>query len=125
MGSSEILKNYKDLNVWQKSYRLCLDIYSFTRKFPKEEVYGLSSQIRRAAVSVPSNIAEGYGRKTRKEYIQALYIAYGSLCEVETQIMLAGDLDYIESEALKELISDLRDSERMLKALIRSLENKS
>ncbi len=63
-GSSEVLKNYKDLKVWQKSYQFCLEIYRITKRFPKEEIYGLTSQIRRAAVSVPSNIAEGYGRKT-------------------------------------------------------------
>lgn len=81
-----MLKNYKELNVWQRAYHLSLEIYRITRTFPKEEMYGLSSQIRRAAVSVPSNIAEGYGRKTTPEYIQALYIAYGSICELETQI---------------------------------------
>jgi four helix bundle protein len=76
--SSEMLKNYKELKVWQKSYQLCLDIYKVTKGFSKEEKYGLTSQIRRAAVSVPSNIAEGYGRKTTPDYIRSLYIAYGS-----------------------------------------------
>jgi four helix bundle protein len=82
-----MLKNFKELNVWQKAYQLCLEIYRVTRKFPKEEIYGLTSQIRRSAVSIPSNIAEGYGRKTTGEYIQALYVAYGSNCELETQIL--------------------------------------
>ena len=82
------------------------------------------SQMRRAAISVPSNIAEGYGRKTTKEYIQFLYIAYGSLCELETQILLSGDLEYLESEQLLECQSGLGDIERMLKSLIRSLEKK-
>ena len=88
-----MLKNYKDLKVWQKSYDLCLGIYTITAKFPKEEMYGLTSQIRRAVVSIPSNIAEGYGRKTTKDYIRMLYISYGSVCELETRILLAGDLD--------------------------------
>jgi four helix bundle protein len=79
-----MLKNYRDLKVWQKSYRLCLDLYRKTKKFPKEERYGLSSQIRRSAVSIPSNIAEGYGRKTTADYLRSLYIAYGSVCELET-----------------------------------------
>lgn len=92
--------------------------------FPKEERYGLTSQIRRAAVSVPSNIAEGYGRKTTKEYIQALYIAYGSNSELETQIMLSGDLGYINAKNLEKLQKDIGDIERMLKGLISSLENK-
>lgn len=94
-GSSEILKNYKELKVWQKAYKLCLEIYSATSEFPKEEKFGLMSQIRRAVVSVVSNIAEGYGRKTTAEYIRSLYIAYCSNCELETQMLLSGDLGYI------------------------------
>ena len=72
--SSKMLKNYKELKVWQKSYKLCLEIYRITAKFPKEERYGLTSQIRRSVVSIPSNIAEGYGRKTTRDYIRMLYI---------------------------------------------------
>lgn len=119
-----MLKNYKELNVWQKAYKFCLEIYKITMSFPKEERYGLTSQIRMAAVSVPSNIAEGYGRKTTNEYIQALYIAYGSNCELETQIMLSGDLGYIKDEKFERLQKDIGDIERMLKGLISSLENK-
>jgi four helix bundle protein len=92
-----MLKNYKELKVWQKSYQLSLEFYKITAEFPIEEKYGLTSQIRRAVVSVPSNIAEGYGRKTTTDYIKYLYIAYGSLCELETQIFLSSDLDLIES----------------------------
>ena len=95
-----MLKSYKDLKVWQKSYELCLDIYRITAKLPKEERYGLTSQIRRSVVSIPSNIAEGYGRKTTKDYIRMLYISYGSVCELETQILLAGDLDLIKKDEL-------------------------
>ena len=84
--------------MWHKAYQLCVDIYKITKGYPKEERYGLTSQIRRAAVSVPSNRAEGYGRKTTQGYIQAFYIAYGSDCELETQILLSGDLDYIKPE---------------------------
>ena len=119
-----MLKNYKELKVWKKSYQLCLEIYRTTAKFPKDEKFGLTSQIRRSSVSIPSNIAEGYGRKTTAEYIKSLYIAYGSNCELETQIMLSGDLDYIESAILKEIIDDIHEVERMLKALIKSLEKK-
>ena len=79
---------------------------------------------RRAAVSVPCNIAEGYGRKTTPEYIRSLYIAYGSNCELETQILLSGDLGYIEAGKLKKLQNEIGEVERMLKALIKSLENK-
>ena len=119
-----MLKNYKDLKVWQKAYQLCVKIYKITKRFPKEEIYGLTSQLRRASISVPSNIAEGYGRQTTKEYIQALYIAYGSNCELETQILLSGDLGYVETEDLEEIQKDLGDVERMLKGLIKSLKNK-
>ena len=119
-----MLSSYKELKVWQKSYDLCLEIYRITTKFPKDERYGLTSQIRRAAVSVPSNIAEGYGRKTTPDYIRALYIAYGSICELETQIMLSSDLHYIEKKKLEKLNSDIAEVERMLKALIKSLEIK-
>jgi len=121
---SDMLRNYKDLKVWQKSYQLCLEIYRITKLFPKEEIYAITSQIRRAAVSVPSNIAEEYGRKTTPEYIRSLYIAYGSLCELETQISLSGDLGYIEAGKLKKLQDNIGEVERMLKALIKSLENK-
>ena len=120
----KMLKTYRDLKVWQKSYELCLKIYRITGKFPKEEKYGLTSQLRRSPVSVPSNIAEGYGRKTTADYIRMLYIAYGSICEVETQILLAGDLGFIEKGALATIKGNIVEVERMLKALIKSLENK-
>jgi four helix bundle protein len=123
-GSSEMLQNYKDLNVWQKSYELCLKTYRITAEFPNGERYGLTSQIRRSTVSIPSNIAEGYGRRTTVDYIRMLYISYGSVCELETQILLAGDLGYIEKGALGTARKDIAEIERMLKALIRSLENK-
>jgi four helix bundle protein len=119
-----VLRNYKDLLVWQKGYRLCLEIYKVSKTFPKDEQYILVPQIRRAAVSIPSNTAEGYGRKSTKEYIQSLYIAYGSLCELETQILLSDDLRYIEAERFGKVIGAIEEVERMLKALIRSLEGK-
>ncbi|MFH2045280.1 MAG: four helix bundle protein [Pseudomonadota bacterium] len=122
--SSEMLKNYKELSVWQKSYKLCLHIYKVTKRFPKDEMYGLTSQIRRSAVSIPSNIAEGYGRKTTLEYVRFLYIAYGSVCELETQMMISGDLVYVEKDRLQEIRDEIGDIERMLKAMIKSLENK-
>jgi four helix bundle protein len=117
-GSSEMLKNYKDLNVWQKSYELCLKIYQITTKLPNEERYGLTSQIRRSVVSIPSNIAEGYGRKTTLDYIRMLYISYGSVCELETQILLAGDLGFIDKGELDTAKKDIAEIERMLKSLI-------
>jgi len=119
-----VLRNYKDLQVWQKAYQLCLEVYKATGEFPKHELYGITAQLRRAAVSIPSNIAEGYGRKTTKEYIQFLYVAYGSICELETQILLSGDLGYLSPEVLKKLQDGIAEVERMLKALINSLQKK-
>ncbi len=118
-----MLRSYKDLKTWQRSYELCLEIYKITKGFPKEEIYGLTSQIRRAAVSVPCNVAEGYGRKTTPEYIRSLYIAYGSTCELETQVLLSGDLGYIDAGKLKKVQDGVGEVERMLKALIKSLED--
>ena len=119
-----MLKNYVELKVWQKSYLLCLEVCRATAEFPKEDKFGLIFQIRRAEVSVVSNIAEGYGRKTTTEYIRSLYIAYGSICELETQMLLSGDLGYMENSGLKEIIEKIQEAERMLKALIKSLENR-
>ncbi len=87
--------SFKDLIVWQKSYKLVLEIYKLTGSFPKSEIYGLSQQMRKAAVSVPSNIAEGYGRKHQAEYKHFLSIAFGSLLEIETQYLLSIDLKYV------------------------------
>lgn len=89
-------KSFKDLIVWQKAYKLVLEVYKFTDQFPNREVYGLAQQIRRAVVSIPSNISEGYGRRFNKEYKQFLSIAYGSLCELETQYLLSVDLNFIK-----------------------------
>ena len=113
-----MLRNYKELKVWQKAYQLCLEVYKITKGFPRER-YGLTSQIRRAAVSVPSNIAEGYGRKTTPEYIRSLYFAYGSNCELDTQISLSGDLGYMRAQEKEMLQGNIGEVERMLKALIK------
>ena len=119
---SKMLRSYKDLKVWQKAYQLCLEVYKITKPFPSEERYGLTSQIRRATVSIPSNIAEGYGRRTTGEYLQSLYISYGSICELETQILLSRDLDYLSKQSFERIEAILREVERMLKVLIKSVE---
>jgi len=119
-----MLKSYRELKVWEKAYQLCLKIYGLVKNFPVEERYGLSLQLRRSALSIPSNIAEGYGRKTRGEYIHYLYIAYGSWCELETQLLLAVDLGYIKKKEGEEILESGKEVERMLKALINSLEKK-
>ncbi len=117
-----MLKNYKELKVWQRSYALCLEVYRLTREFPKEELYGLVAQARRAAVSIPSNMAEGYGRRTKPDYVRSLYIAYGSVCELETQILLSCDLGYIHAKDKDLLEQRVGEVERMLKSLIKALE---
>src|SRR6185437_7821701 len=93
------LKSYKDLIVWQRSIELVKEIFLLTDSFPKSELYGLTSQMRRAAVSIPSNIAEGYGRNSRKEYNHALAIAYGSALELETQLLIAKELSFIQENS--------------------------
>jgi four helix bundle protein len=92
------VKNYKDIVVWQKAIELVIEIYRVTAHFPREEMYGLTSQLRRAAVSIPSNIAEGQGRATKGEFIQFLGHARGSLCEVDTQILIARRLGFLAPE---------------------------
>ena len=114
-------RSFKDLLVWQKGMALAKGIYGITRPFPNEEKFGLVSQMRRAAVSIPSNIAEGQARHTTKEFIQFIYHAEGSVAELETQLMLAVDLGYCVPRQVEEafrLISDLRN---MLNALRRTL----
>ena len=110
--------NYRNLIAWQKAKRLALDIYRCTRKFPRNEIYGLSSQMRRAAVSVPSNIAEGKGRYSQKEFVQFLYHARGSLLELETQLSMARDLEYIELPVFESLESETEELGRILNGLI-------
>lgn len=116
------VRGFRTLKAWQKAYELTLETYRLSKNFPKEETYALTSQLQRAAVSVPANIAEGYERNHRKEYLQYLYIAKGSLGEVETYLLLAKDLGYL-SEKEYTAISRIRDeTARIIKGLIRALE---
>ena len=114
---------HKDLNVWNDAMELVTDIYRLTKSFPKEELYGLTSQIRRSAVSVPSNIAEGAARKNKTEFIQFLYIALGSLSELETQLIISKNLNY--SDTISSLLSKVTDIRKMIFGLIKSIKNKS
>jgi len=114
-------ENHKDLDVWKNSISFVAAIYAASQKFPTSELYGLTSQIRRAAVSVPSNIAEGAARGSRKEFTRFLYISLGSLAEIETQLLIAANLGYLEdAEPLDCEIVKIR---KMLLGLIRSLKN--
>jgi four helix bundle protein len=113
---------YKNLNVWMKSDELVLLIYNLTKNFPKEELFGLVSQIRRCAVSVPANIVEGYGRRTQKDKSQFYYIARGSLNELEYYIDLAFKLKYINKEEYEKLVSLRSDVGRLLNGFINTAE---
>jgi len=118
------IKNYKDVAAWQKARALVKRIYGATKLFPKEELYGLTQQVRRAAVSVPSNIAEGYGRGSLGDYIRFLQVARGSLFELETQIILANDLEYLTEEQTISLTEDIEQCAKILQGLIASLKRK-
>ena len=111
-------RSYTDLEVWQKCRELVTDIYLFSEFFPKEEMFGLTSQIRRSAVSIPSNIAEGCGRNSTKDTIQFLFIARGSLYELETQLYLALDLKYLTESQLQESITKLTTCKKLLNGFI-------
>ena len=116
---SNTIKSYKDLVVWQKSYDLVKRVYEITRKLPKEEVFGLSSQMQRSAVSIPSNIAEGFFRKSQKEFAQFLHISFGSVAELETQLMLCQDIFNV---SVKNEIELLTEVSKMLRGLLSSLK---
>jgi len=116
-----MIKSYKDLDVWKKSINLVKQVYSMTRSFPKEEMYGLTSQMRRCAVSIPSNIAEGKTRQHVNEYIQFLYIGLGSCAELESQIIIAKELGYLNNESQEKIIGELDYIGRMFTNLIKSL----
>ena len=116
------MKSYKDLEVWQKAMDLVVDSYNLAEMFPMNEKYGLTSQVQRAAVSVPANIAEGRSRQHTKEFIQFISIAYGSLAELETLIEIADRLDYVSNKQTESVLSKTAEIGRMLNGLRRSLE---
>lgn len=115
------IHNYKDLIVWQKSILLVKAIYQITSRFPNHEMYSLVSQMRRAAVSIPSNIAEGYGRKSSREFAQFYAIAYGSALELEKQLIICHELTYISKEQFEKITPLLEEVLRMLNSLVRKM----
>jgi four helix bundle protein len=117
------MHRYKELKVWQKAIDLAVDVYQVTEKLPKEEKYGLISQINRAVVSVPSNIAEGAGRNTNKDFDHFLGIALGSSFELDTQLIISNRLKYLEDEKFQKLESELEHLQNMLVKLKNSLNN--
>lgn len=115
------MKDFRDLHVWHKSHAVVLTVYQLTRRFPKEELYGLTSQLRRSAVSVGSNIAEGCGRGSDADFARFLQIAMGSACELEYQVFLASDLGYLEEREYAELQLAVAEVKRMLSGLMRRM----
>ncbi|MCX5769207.1 MAG: four helix bundle protein [Candidatus Hydrogenedentes bacterium] len=117
------MKTFRDLLVWQKAMVLVTELYQRTQTFPKDETYGLVSQIRRCAVSIPSNMAEGFGRRATNDYLRFLQISMGSLFELETQIEIARNLGYVSQAEFDTFDNHCREIERMLGALIRSVKD--
>ena len=119
------MKTHKDLDVWKNSITMVKEIYRITSSYPKEELYGLTNQIRRASVSIPSNIAEGAARNHEKEFVQFLYIAQGSLSELETHLIISEELNFIEKYDFDLLIAKFNEIRAQLSGLIKYLKNKN
>ncbi len=121
MEGSRRVRSYRDLNAWRKAMDLVELVYAATRSWPKDEMYGLTNQIRRAVVSIPSNIAEGQGRGPSKEFLHYLRIARGSLLEVETQALIAQRLGYLQADVAEHLLSNTDKVIRLISGLARSI----
>jgi len=117
-----MVSGYRDLIVWQKSMQICKTIYAYTETFPKSQQFVLVGQMQRAAISIPSNIAEGYNRQYTKEYKQFLSIAYGSVGELETQILLAKELGFLTDIQVNSLLSNITEVAKMLHVMIQKMK---
>ncbi len=115
------MKDFRQLKVWEKSHLLALAIYKATKEFPKEELYGFTSQIRRASMSIPTNIAEGCGRNTDREFAQFLQIAMGSASETEYQLILARDLEFLSKDDYEMFHNNVEEVKRMLTSLLKTI----
>lgn len=117
------IKSYKDLLIWQKGIKIVCLVYQLVKSFPQEELYALTSQIKRASISIPSNIAEGYGRNTDKSFSHFLDISRGSLFEIETQLLIANELGFITNETLyTEILSQIEEESKMINAFSKTLK---
>lgn len=117
------VKSYKELLIWQKGIRIVVEVYKLTQSFPKEEIYALTSQLKRASVSIPSNIAEGFGRQTDKSFNHFLNISRGSLNEIETQLIIAKELGFIQDEnLLNDLLLTIEEESKMINAFAKNLK---
>jgi four helix bundle protein len=115
--------SYRNQFIWQRAVQLAINCYKFTRLFPKSELYGLTSQIRRSSVSVASNIAEGYGRRSKQEYIQFLHIALGSLRELDTQLIIAKEVDLAEKELFTPILNEVEEMQSILVATLNKIKD--
>jgi four helix bundle protein len=116
------VKNFRDLIVWQRGIKLAKEVYQLTSKFPQQEVFGITNQLRRASVSIPSNIAEGQGRQYRKEFVQFLYVAIGSVNELDTQFVIAEEIGYLSQSEVIPVLHEIGEIRKMLFGLIHSLK---
>ncbi|TCN58580.1 four helix bundle protein [Flavobacterium circumlabens] len=119
------MSDFRKLLIWQKSMTLITKIYFSTNHFPKEEIFGLTSQIRRSSISIPSNIAEGSGRESSKDFLRFLNIAIGSLFEMQTQLEIAKNITYLNEQEFNNLYEDSREVERMLVSFIKKIKDRN
>lgn len=119
------MKDFRQLKVWEKAHQLALAIYKATKEFPKEELYGLTSQIRRSSMSIPTNIAEGCGRFTNADFARFLQMAMGSASEAEYQLILARDLGFLSNDVYEKLHNDTEEVKRMLASLLKTIRSDS
>ena len=119
------VQSYQDLNIWQRAMEIAREVYALTRQFPKEEMFGLTAQMRRAAASIPANIAEGWGRSGSREFQHFLNIAMGSLRELETHLLLSLRLDYLDPQTLQPILENTSILGKQMLTLKRSLEKRS
>ena len=118
------MSNFRNLQIWQKSMTLTTNIYVATKNFPKEEIFALTSQIRRRSISVPSNIAEGFGRDSNKEYVRFLNISIASLFELQTQLEIGKNIEYLTEVEFNKIYEDTRELERMLVSFIKKIKER-
>jgi four helix bundle protein len=118
------MSNFRNLQVWQKSMTLTTSIYFSTKNFPKEEIFGLTAQIRRSAISIPSNIAEGFGRDSNKEFLRFLNVSIASLFELQTQLEIGKNIEYLTEQEFNKIYEDSRELERMLVSFINKIKER-
>ena len=116
------MKTYNDLEIWKKGVDFVVKVYDITKSFPKDEIYGITNQMRRAAVSIPSNIAEGSGRNSNKEFVHFLYISYGSCLELETQILISERLGLLGKDKKDAMLVNILELRKMISGLIKVLK---